>query len=305
MLWSVCRVPFTKQKLNMPVVYSQRNGGGIATTSKGMQAYKHTWRHACIHTMMHARVRMCFIYKEMVGRIVTNSNGMQEYKQAWRHAYIHIMRHTRVYLVSKLVFYAQSLGYIHVQTENKTEGHSQRDSGNKDGRGRRKDTDREVWVCAKGVEVFGTGWTVWHWQRLSYVPEELRCLAEVELCDTDTVTERLRCVPVKWRYFARGWTVRHCQRDWAVCQRSWGVWQRLNCVTLTERLRCVSEVEVHAREVGVCARMVEECVREVELGASCGPNPAHLRYIPHPKMWHSWAIIYSKSNCSIYSIALQ
>ena len=32
------------------------------------------------------------------------------------------------------------------------------------------------------------------------MPEELRCLAEVELCDTDTVTERLRCVPVRWRY---------------------------------------------------------------------------------------------------------
>ena len=55
-------------------------------------------------------------------------------------------------------------------------------------------------------------------------------------------------------------------------------------MTLTERLRCVHEVEVHAREVGVCARTVEECVREVELGASCGPNPAHLRYVPHPKM---------------------
>ena len=58
----------------------------------------------------------------------------------------------------------------------------------------------------------------------------------------------------------------------------------MNCVALTERLRCVPEVEVHAREVGVCARTVEECVREVELGASCGPNPAHLHYIPHPKM---------------------
>ena len=32
-------------------------------------------------------------------------------------------------------------------------------------------------------------------------------------------------------------------------------------MTLTERLRCVPEVEVHAREVEVHARKVEECVR--------------------------------------------
>ena len=48
------------------------------------------------------------------------------------------------------------------------------------------------------------------------VPKELRCLAEVELCDTD--------------------------REIELCARGADVfWQRLNCATLTERLSYVPE----------------------------------------------------------------
>ena len=74
-----------------------------------------------------------------------------------------------------------------MQTENNTEGHSQRT--------RLKDTVKET-LATKMEEEGGRILT----ERSGCVPEELRCLAEVELCDTDTVTERLRCVPVRWRY---------------------------------------------------------------------------------------------------------